>query len=107
MPKTKKNKVIEEARASIKIQEIVDDFNSNRRTKKFLAFSSQRSSKYLREVDRDFYELVQDTIQKLAKLVVLTNANKMFHLVEYKRKIQESNQNIKGVVDEVLKRLGK
>ena len=107
MPKTKKDKILEQAKASIKVQEVIDEFNNNRRTKKFLAFSSQRSSKYLREVDRDFYELVQDTIQKLAKLVVLTNANKMFHLVEYKRKIQESNQNIKGLVDEVLKRLGK
>ena len=107
MPKTKKDKILEQAKASIKVQEVIDEFNNNRRTKKFLAFSSQRSSKYLREIDRDFYDLAQDTIQKLAKLVVLTNANKMFHLVEYKRKIQESNTNIKWLVDNVLKHLEK
>ena len=35
MPKTKKDKILEQAKASIKVQEVIDEFNNNRRTKKF------------------------------------------------------------------------
>jgi hypothetical protein len=79
MKTVRKEKFESEAMVSMKVSDFLDEFETAEETFRFVDISTKRS-KYNRDIDEAFYKLAVKYIEKLAKLVVLTNAHEMSHL---------------------------
>lgn len=88
-----KDKIKNEAMISKKIKLYLSEFQDANETKKFIELSKKRSE-YSRNVDGAFYNYAKSFIENLSKLIILINANKMYHLHTYKNKILKEKQEI-------------
>lgn len=91
-----KEKIKNEAMISEKIKLYLNQFQNSEETKKFIEMSKKRSE-YARNIDGAFYNYAKSFIEKLSKLIILINANKMFHLHTYKNKILKEKQEIHNI----------
>lgn len=91
-----KEKIKNEAMISEKIKFYLNQFQNSEETKKFIEMSKKRSE-YARNIDGAFYNYAKSFIEKLSKLIILINANKMFHLHTYKNKILKEKQEIHNI----------
>ena len=98
--KNKKEKIRSQARVSQKVGEFLSEFETAFETFKFVDVSSKRSQ-YNRDVDEAFFTLAKNTIEKLAKLIVLTNAYEMYHLHEYRQTILKHKEDIKNIYEKI------
>ena len=103
MKTVSKEKFESEAMVSMKVSDYLKEFETAEETFRFVDISTKRS-KYNRDIDEAFYKLAVKYIEKLAKLLVLTNAHEMYHLHHYrqvllkhKRDIHETYMKIKDI----------
>jgi len=88
-----KDKFKGESKVTAKVSDYLDEFETAEETFRFVDISTKRS-KYNRDIDEAFYKLAVKYIEKLAKLVVLTNAHEMSHLHHYRQVILKHKQDI-------------
>lgn len=55
-----------------KIEKFIDDFETNPITAKWIE-SVENRGRYQREMDKEFFNLAKDTINRLVKLIILMN----------------------------------
>tara|TARA_R110002012_G_C11560200_1_gene603350 strand:- start:308 stop:625 length:318 start_codon:yes stop_codon:yes gene_type:complete len=96
MKNISKDKFKSEAQVSIKVSECLKEFETAHETFKFVDVSSKRS-KFNRDIDEAFYKLAVKNIEKLAKLVVLINANEMMHLHHYRQTLIKHKKDIHNI----------
>ena len=102
MPKTKKQKVLEEAKVRKRVEEMLSDFETSEEVFKFLDVSHIRSE-YQQKFDKAFYQLAVSYIEKLANLLVLTNAHQMFHLWAYRASVMDHENTLMKLYKQILK----
>ena len=93
-----KEKIKSEAMVSVKVEELMTEFETAEATFKFADLSSKRS-KYNRDIDKAFYNHAKSYIEKLCKLLVLVNAGEMFHLHKYREALIKHKQDINKVYE--------
>ena len=93
MKNINKNNFSKESKVTAKVSDFLDEFETAEETFRFVDISTKRS-KYNRDIDEAFYKLAVKYIEKLAKLVVLTNAHEMSHLHHYRQVILKHKQDI-------------
>ncbi len=93
MEKVTKEKIRSEAMVSIKVKELMTDFETAEATFRFADISSKRS-KYNRDIDEAFYNHAKSYIEKLSKLLVLINAGEMYHLHHYRQILLQHKKDI-------------
>lgn len=93
MENINKDKFREESKVTAKVSDYLDEFETAEATFRFADVSSKRS-KYNRDIDEAFYKLAVTYIEKLAKLVVLTNAHEMYHLHHYRQVLLKHKKDI-------------
>ena len=93
MEKVTKEKIRSEAMVSIKVKELMTDFETAEATFRFADISSKRS-KYNRDIDEAFYNHAKSYIGKLSKLLVLINAGEMYHLHHYRQILLQHKKDI-------------
>lgn len=96
MQKVSKEKFESEAKVSMKVSDYLKEFETAEETFRFVDISSKRS-KYNRDIDEAFYKLAVKYIEKLAKLVVLINANEMYHLHHYRQTVLNHKKDIHNI----------
>lgn len=96
MQNVSKEKFESEAMVSMKVSDYLKEFETAEETFKFVDLSSKRS-KYNRDIDEAFYKLAVKYIEKLAKLVVLVNANEMSHLHYYRQTLLKHKKDIHNI----------
>jgi hypothetical protein len=96
MQNVSKEKFESEAMVSMKVSDYLKEFETAEETFKFVDLSSKRS-KYNRDIDEAFYKLAVKYIEKLAKLVVLVNANEMSHLHHYRQTLLKHKKDIHNI----------
>ena len=102
MKQTKKEKVRDEMMVRKKVESILTEFETSEEVFRFLDDSHKRSQ-YQQKFDRDFYKLSISYIEKLANLLVLTNANQMFHLWAYRQSIMDHKKGLMKLYKTILK----
>ena len=102
MKQTKKEKVRDEMMVKKKVDAILTEYETSQEVFKFLDVSHRRSE-YQQKFDRDFYKLTVSYIEKLANLLVLTNANQMFHLWAYRQSVMDHKKGLMELYQTILK----
>lgn len=100
MKKSAKEKTESEAKMSINVANLIDEFETAEATFRFADLSSKRS-KYNRDIDEAFYNHAKRYIEKLCKLLVLVNANEMFHLHNYRQTLINHKKDIHNIYQKI------
>ena len=100
MKKTAREKIESEAKMTNKVKQLMTDFETAEATFRFADISSKRS-KYNRDIDEAFYNHAKSYIEKLCKLLVLVNANEMFHLHHYRQTLIEHKKEINTIYQKI------
>jgi len=98
----KKEKVLKESKVSLNVETLLKEFESCDDTIKWLT-SVENRGKYQRDVDKAFFKVVQHYFNALSKYVILLNANKMYHLVTYNRRIKMHENKVEEMLNEIKK----
>jgi hypothetical protein len=100
MQKSAKEKTESEAKMSLNVANLIDEFETAEATFKFVDLSSKRS-KYNRDVDEAFYNHAKRYIEKLCKLLVLVNAGEMYHLHNYRQTLINHKKDIHNIYQKI------
>lgn len=100
MKNNAKEKIKSEAMVSLKVEELITDFETAEATFRFADISSKRS-KYNRDIDEAFYNHAKKYIEKLSKLLVLVNAGEMYHLYHYRQAIMKHKKEINTIYQKI------
>tara|TARA_Y100000004_G_scaffold125236_1_gene140855 strand:- start:419 stop:748 length:330 start_codon:yes stop_codon:yes gene_type:complete len=100
MKKSAKEKTESEAKMSINVSHLIDEFETAEATFRFVDLSSKRS-KYNRDIDEAFYNHAKRYIEKLCKLLVLVNAGEMFHLHQYRQTLINHKKDINNIYQKI------
>lgn len=100
MKNNAKEKIKSEAIISLKVEELMTDFETAEATFRFADISSKRS-KYNRDIDEAFYNHAKSYIEKLCKLLVLVNAGEMYHLHHYRQALIKHKKDINKVYEKI------
>tara|TARA_R100001530_G_scaffold62078_1_gene44706 strand:- start:6818 stop:7153 length:336 start_codon:yes stop_codon:yes gene_type:complete len=98
----KKKKVLKEMKVKEKVEKILTEFSTSEETFRFLDVSHRRSE-YQQSFDKAFYKQTITCLNKLGDLLVLTNANRMFHLWAYKETVLSHETTIRNLYKTILK----
>lgn len=97
---TKKERIKNEACVSDIVDDFLTEFETAEVTFRFADISAKRSE-YNRKIDEAFFLHAKESLEKLAKLVVLINAHEMYHLHEYRKAILKHKAEIKNIYEKI------
>lgn len=100
MKNNAKEKFKSEAMVSLKVEQLMTDFETAEATFRFADISSKRS-KYNRDIDEAFYNHAKRYIEKLSKLLVLVNAGEMYHLHHYRQTVLKHKKDIANIYKKI------
>ena len=86
-----------------KIQKFINDFETNPVTVKWIE-SVENRGKYQREMDKEFFDLAKDTINRLVKLIILMNTLND-GTTQITDSIKEQQDKYLGIIDDLEKTL--
>jgi hypothetical protein len=82
-----------------KLKKFIDDFETNPITAKWIE-SVENRGRYQREMDKEFFDLAKDTINRLVKLIILIHT-----VADSSKKINDSIKNEQekylGIIDDL------